>query len=827
MASLLLLAALLLPQGPGGNVSASATVEPTTGPAGSEVQVQLTLDIQPGWHVYHPDQNPDLGIPVSASLIGENFTETGEMKALSPGRPHIEKIGSQTLVYKWMEGKAKFSIPAKVSGDNGTVSGKVKVQWQVCNDRVCLPPEEVEVPFTYVIDSSAAAPTGAGAAAADPEVDAAPRDGPEATLTEGPGEKVTVQGKKVVAELGFTRAQIPAGGQAVLGMETVVDFGWHLYAPEMDPEVPGVPVTVEVVTEGFEAGKLRTTSKSKPHTEDFGGGMVFEYLWIEGKGTFELPITANVEPGKYEVELKLNYQVCDDSVCLDSDVYTAKVPVEVVDPSLLAGTIEERGTTDQGGGEAEGNAIGNAINKDAFKVLQDEGFWALMIAAIAAGFATLLTPCVFPMIPITVSFFTKRAEAGKGTAIGNASAYAFGIILTFVGLGLGAGAILGATGANQIASNPWLNLAIAALFIVLGLSLLGFYEIQPPKFLQKFASEAQAEGGQKGGYMPVIIMAFAFSVTAFTCTVGFVGGLIALSATAGAWWYSLAAMTVYAVVFAIPFFFLALFPNMLQKMPTAGGWMNAVKVSFGYIEIIAAWKFLTSAERVWDLEILTRPVVIILTVIPLLLWAGYMFGLYTTKGDYGQKPPRTMPRMAVGLFALVSAVYIASAYPRDNYKGWVEAYFPPSDYGNPYGPLGLEWHESYEAAFAEGRDKNQVVFLDFTGVTCVNCLRMEGNIFPADGVADRIESMVRAHLYVDKGEFGPANGEFQELKFQRVSQPFYVVMDPFTQEPLSQFDGYDPDPELFANFLRDGIEAGKKLGIGVDDTAATPIGADG
>jgi thiol:disulfide interchange protein DsbD len=210
-----------------------------------------------------------------------------------------------------------------------------------------------------------------------------------------------------------------------------------------------------------------------------------------------------------------------------------------------------------------------------------------------------------------------------------------------------------------------------------------------------------------------------------------------------------------------------------------------------------------------------------------------MFGLYMTKGDYGQKPPRSAPRVAVGALALSAAVYLLLGYPKGPYEHlWMEAYLPPEYYGRTLtaeeaalvatleegvslGPLSLAWHEGWESALAEGRKKNAVVFIDFTGITCVNCLKMEGNIFPKEGVKDRIQQMVRAHLYVDKAPYGDGNSAFQEKHYQSASQPYYVVMDPHTEETLAVFNGYNPDHELFAQFLQDGIDAGKARGLTV------------
>ncbi len=827
---ILLLSAVAAPQG---HVSGDAVLDPMGGPANATLTATAVMSVDAGWHIYHPDE--ELGIPTSVKLEGDGFSLVGDFESVNPPKVHSELIGTTTLVQRWLAGKAPFRGQLAVAevGADGVARGELVVTYQVCNDSVCLPPATMRLPLAYTVGAEVTPATAPARAE--------------------PGKAVEIKGKHASGKMFFERASAAVGETVELRIQLTVEDNWHLYAPEQDDEVVGEEIALKVLGDVFTAaGPLRSVTEAYLHTENFGLGDM-EYHYLEGEVEVAIPIIVAGELGDQWVPVELFWQPCDPKICDDDEVFTLKVPLTVTEgddvaaaaaaaaaaaeAARLATSGEGSNPGDgaegaqEGGPETEG-AGPSLINVDPRKAL-DEGFWMLMWASIAAGLATLLTPCVFPMIPITVSFFTKRAESGKGTALGNASAYAVGIVLTFVGLGLGAAAILGASGANQIASNPWLNLMIAGLFLVLAFSLLGFFEIRPPRFLANFASKAQSEGHAKGGYVPVMVMAFAFSVTAFTCTVGFVGSLLGLAATSGQWWYAAAAMTAYAVVFAMPFFFLAMFPNLLQKMPTAGGWMNAVKVSFGFLEIIAAWKFLSAAERVPDLQILTRPVVIVLTAVPLILWAAYMFGLYTTKGDYGQKPPRSAPRFAIGTLVLALGVYVLSGFPRDTYQYmWMEAYLPPNYYGKQLteeqeqleaslpegislGPLDLPWHEGWESAMEEGRQANSVVFLDFTGVSCVNCMRMEGNIFPDERVSSLIEQLVRAHLYVDKPPFRHSNTAYELELFQSASQPYYAVMDPKSGEVLSTFKGYDPDPAAFAEFLQKGIDAGATRGLGV------------
>jgi len=766
----------------GENVDVEVGLDRSSVASGETVTVRAVFTMAPGWHIYHPDQDPDYGIPVSVTVEGEDLS-AGALSALDPPKIHEELIGSESLVYLWLEGQATVELPVTIGGAAGARTLRVSVQWQTCDESVCLPPDghDFEFPLTVTGEAVAvvAAEAEASAAQAGTEGGGVPPAADEKPLAELLGQ--------VTPALTAAKGQLEEGGEMVLQFELDIQPGWHVYHPEQDPEL-GAPVSVEILGDGLEAiGPIVAAGEPEPHLVPIGDEQI-EYLWLSGTQVFQQRVRVTGDPDDIRARAVLRWQACDDSVCLDSEAYGFPIDKVVLnDLTLRAGEIEG---------------------------LLGEGFWAFLLAAAAAGFATLFTPCVFPMIPITISFFTKRAEQGKGSAVANAAAYGGGIVLTFVGLGLGAAALLGASGANDIASNPWLNLGLAALFLFFAFSLLGFYEINAPRWMQKMASKTQASGQQKSGYMPVVLMAVAFSVTAFTCTVGFVGGVLALGASSGSWIYPLAGMTVYALVFAFPFFLLAMFPTMLKGLPQAGGWMNAVKVTLGYVEMIAAWKFLSNADRAWNWELLTRPVIITLTAIPLALSAAYLFGWYRTHHDF-EKPQPGRARVVTGLLFLAMTLFVVDGYRRDSYAGGVEGFFPPLAYGVhevdagglEIGPAQLGWHESYPEAFEAALENGRPLFLDFTGVTCVNCLRMEGNIFPKPEVKSRLEQVERAHLWVDKAPHGDFNKELQFREFNSQQQPQYVLIDPRDNVVLGIFNGYKPDPQLFADFLQDGLDA--------------------
>lgn len=781
--ALLLLSALAAPQSDV-HARVEARVEPASVAPGGVATVVATFEIDPGWHVYAPDQDPEWGTPTTIELVGEGVEADGPTTVSVEPKVHVEELGNFSITTLWVEGRPEFRLPVRVSGEPGERTFTARVTWMECDPSLCLPVRTQDFPLTLrVVADGAAAAGGAAADAGGAAGSAAAAQEPtwREELAEdfevGPDEKVAI-------EVAFP-SRLERGETHDLVVEMEVAEGWHVYHPDQDPEL-GEPVSVELHGEGLElVGPVMTDAKPKRKRESWGD----VYLWLSGDLEFRAPVRVVGDPATARAEVVVKYQVCNDQFCLARHAQVFSI----------------------GAGSDAGADAAALLGLDL-----GGGLWSFLLAAMLAGFLTLLTPCVFPMIPVTISYFTKRAETGKGTPLKNALAYAGGIVFTFAGIGVGAALLLGPTGANAIGSNPWVNFAIGVLFIVMAASLLGFYEIQPPRFLQAFASKAQAEGVAKGGYLPVVLMAIAFSITAFTCTVAFVGLVFALGLKLGVA-YLVLGMFVYGLVFALPFFFLALFPNYLQSMPQAGTWMNTFKASAGFVELIAAIKFFSNTDLSWRAGILTWPVVIGLTVLLLLLWALYLFGVYRLPHDHERVRPGKR-RLAVGVFVLLLAVYMAPGVwkrPYEAYPGLLLAYLPPADYGFEEvaedGGLvkagGMSFFEDYGQAYALALAEGKPLFVDFTGVTCVNCRRMEYEIFPHEEVLPLLQRFVRAELWVDRDPHAKWNADYEVERFGFAAQPFYVLLDPRDDAVLARFPGYDPDPEAFAAFLREGLEA--------------------
>ncbi|MCS6965344.1 MAG: protein-disulfide reductase DsbD family protein, partial [Candidatus Kapabacteria bacterium] len=436
-----------------------------------------------------------------------------------------------------------------------------------------------------------------------------------------------------------------AGDTATITVRLQLASGWYTYSLTPQVNADGIgPEPLQLSLSPSSLVQLSGKPKAPPPRRKYDEGFQMEVEYYTGTVTFHLPIrVVGREPGAYTVHVNVVYQVCDSTRCLPPE--EVQLPLRLfVENSTAEGTgvvptFEEpampatqstpsqpalrttpsRDPTDQPLGRPSSDNIESTAPRN---------IWLLLGLAAGAGAFALLTPCVFPMIPITVSFFTKRAERNRRRAVHDAFLYALGIMTTFVGLGFLFSLLFGATGIQEFATNPWVNLFIAALFIAFALNLFGAYElVLPPKVLNRLhqASEQHSAVG-------VLLMGLTFSLTSFTCTVPFVGtALVAIAG--GEWFYPLVGMAAFATVFAAPFFLLALFPAALTALPRAGTWMNNIKVVMGFLEIAAAVKFLSNADLVWGWGILSRELFLASWVICGVLITLYVLGAFRLPHD--------------------------------------------------------------------------------------------------------------------------------------------------------------------------------------------------
>lgn len=611
--------------------------------------------------------------------------------------------------------------------------------------------------------------------------------------------------------------KVEAGGTFTVDLQARVGEGWHLYSMEL-PEGGPIPTTIEVVeTEAFASGGEVSEPTPIPW---FDQNFNMQTNYFEGVVDFQVPVQVkpSASPGQHSLEVKVRYMVCNDSSCLPPQTKSFQSTVTVVAGSgqAPARSAADESLSDSGPSQRTSSNMG-MVAQDSVEESQSAptkgglpvGLLAYIWFAMTMGALALLTPCVFPMIPITVSYFTKRDAKTRGRAIFEAGLYSVGIIATFTLLGFALTFLFGAGGINRLAASPIVNAFIALIFIVFALSLFGVLEIRLPN---SWLNAINRKSTQTGGLLGILLMALTFSLTSFTCTVPFVGTVM-VAALQGDFLWSLVGVTAFALVFSLPFFLLALFPSWLQSLPKSGNWMNSVKITMGFLELAAALKFISNVDLVYQWEFITRPVFITVWLAIALVTAMYLLGWFRF---HHENPVESIGASRV----LFSIMFVAiSFYLLRGLFGFslgeLDAFLPPRDYGavttetfiGGRGPGEEEerWLSNYSKALERAQRENRPIFIDFTGYTCTNCRWMEANIFTLPEVQRLFDQYVLVRLYTDGTEpEHEENRRFEEERFQTIALPFYALMTP-DDETIATFPGLTRDRNEFVSFLEKGL----------------------
>jgi len=415
--------------------------------------------------------------------------------------------------------------------------------------------------------------------------------------------------------------------------------------------------------------------------------------------------------------------------------------------------------------------------------------------AVTMGAVSLLTPCVFPMVPITVSYFTNHASRTRRGAVRSALVYGLGIVLTFTLLGGTLAIAAGAAGLNRFAANPWVNLAITTLFVAFALNLFGVFELRLPVRLLSGIDRASRRAGT-ASTTGTLLMAATFTVTSLTCTAAFLGTLLVVAA-AGEWQRPLAGLVAYSATFAGPFVILAAAPQLASQLPRSGPWLARVKVVMGFLEIAAAVKFLSNADLVWSWGIVTRQV-----VLAAWLATAAALALYLALAPSRGARRLSSARLAAIAATLAVAVWLASGFTGRR-LGELEAFLPPPTSAATAARIGdLPWVvNDLDGAIGLARRAHQRVFIDFTGYTCTNCRWMEANMFPRPEIRASLGGFVRARLYTDgQGEVYERQQRYQQDRFKTVALPLYAIVDP-DRRVVATFAGLTRDSGEFLRFL--------------------------
>jgi|JI6StandDraft_1071083.scaffolds.fasta_scaffold16167_1 thiol:disulfide interchange protein len=788
-------------------------------------ELQVTMTLPDGYYTY--SMSPDFGGGTKIKLTGlGELKEEGDWKADHEPKSVLDEALGQTVEKFFSKVTWSKTLKGSLAGDV-TVSGQLTGQYCGSGENgipgECRPIRNRK--FSAKLTSATAetkpaktetpASTDAAKAVASSSEPPESSDKNPVTLTPGIGGGKAKKTGLIEFVIGLTPKNAAVGQEVTLSIKATVKEPYHTFALDQNPEMAGVPTTIEIDTvTGLEAIGEDFIPSAEPQVEthdEFVQRVHYgEIIWTRKYVVSDpnVAITGNVR-----------FQLCRETTCLPPTKAAFEVAMtsgsETEKPPLVTETGEPNGSEP---GQVTPVAAGKSD-----KSLAKDGLIAFVLTAIGAGFVALLTPCVFPMIPVTVAFFLKQEEKKAGSSLKLAVVYCLSIIGAFTILGLLAAIVFGPTALNNLANNPWLNLGFAGLFLFFGIMLLGVIEIQIPYWLLSWSSSRESAGGMIG----IVFMALTFTLVSFTCTFAFVGSLL-VAATRGDYLWPVIGMLSFSTAFASPFFVLALFPKMLKKLPKSGGWMNDVKVVIGLVEIAAVVKFLS----VSDIGFSVGQIPVYLTYdVFLWLWIaiGLIAGIYLLGFFRKPKPAFSAIRGLSALaFLLFSGRLIAGLYgaglPADPIWNLVAAFAPPDvevrkteDLGYVIAHHKLDFAMEFERAVSAATKDQQPLFLDFTGVNCVNCRQMERTVMIEENVVSAMKKMVRAQLYTDlvpgitdvelREKLLLLNQELQSELTGDVALPSYAVVSADGKQVLAYFSGLDPSGgEKFLAFLNAGLE---------------------
>ncbi len=619
------------------------------------------------------------------------------------------------------------------------------------------------------------------------------------------------------------------GEEVVIRFTAEIDPEWYLYSSDFDPDLG--PMVTEF---GFDSadtyeliGEIIPIQPKRGYDSLFGG----YYTYFKNTGVFEQRI--KVLSRDYQIKGYYAYQVC-------SDITGQCIPFE--DEFALGSiSLKEEVPVQESGNSGKTSLLKQRDVNDPYAL------WSFMVVAFLAGLAALLTPCVFPMIPMTVTYFTGRDNKKKGR-VRNSLIYGLSIIVIYVVVGLLLAPFMGPETANDLATGWIPNVLFFVVFVVFALSFFGLFELTLP---HSFVNKVDRLG-DKGGFLGVFFMALSLVLVSFSCTGPLVGSILVESA-GGLILKPALGMLAFSAAFAIPFTLFALFPGWLSSLPKSGGWLNSVKVVLGFLELAFAFKFLSIADQAYHWNILDREVYLSIWIVIFTLLGFYLLGKIQMPGD-SKKSETSVGGLVLAIATFSFVVYLIPGLFGAPLKS-LAGYLPPittHDFnlvqilkeGNVSEksyitdqcedpiydeflelPHGLRGYFDYDQAIACAKTLDKPVFIDFTGHGCVNCREMEARVWSDPEILRRLQNdFILTALYVDdktelpesewykskydgklKKSIGKQNADFQITKFNNNAQPFYVILDP-DGNLLTTPKAYDLNVSTFAAFLDEGLE---------------------
>lgn len=787
---------------------------------GDEVELIFKALIDPDWYLYSSDFDPDLGPMLTEFTFEPNssYELVGGIVPVNPKKKYDEIWEGEI---KYFTGIGEFRQKVKITEENPIIQGSYS--YQVCSDvdGKCIPFDDE---FTFSDFLVITTESNTEITSAKFQTQSLQLPGADNTSNEA-----NQSGILRPASWTFSVSnEVPKPGEEIdLIFKSKIDKDWYLYSSDVDL-VPGpIPAIFTFIeNDDYELiGEIQPIGAKKKYDSIFEGDVTYF------NGTAEFRQRVKIKKEDFGISGTIEYQVC-------SDVDGKCIPFE----------------EDFSFGESKAVSVDVVSKEDKTGFLKSRDTYSpysllsFMIIAFLAGLAALFTPCVFPMIPMTVTFFTGRAKSRK-KGIRNALIYGFSIILIYTLIGSIVAPFMGPEIANELATNWVPNLIFFTVFVVFALSFFGLFEINLPNSWVNKADQ-QADKGGIGG---IFFMAFTLVLVSFSCTGPIVGSIL-VEAAGGQILKPVLGMFAFSMAFAIPFTLFAIFPEWLNSLPKSGGWLNSVKVVLGFLELAFALKFLSIADQAYHWGILDREVYIAFWIVIFTLMGLYLLGKLRLPNDSPMESV-SVPRLILAIFTFTFVVYLIPGMFGAPLKS-LAGYLPPisthdfnlkqAGYARGYMsgsneeilcdqpkysdflhfPHGISGYFDYQQALACAKEQNKPIFIDFTGHGCVNCREMEVRVWSDPEVLKRLNNdFVMLALYVDdktdlqesewytsdydnkvKKTIGKQNADLQIRKFNNNAQPFYIIINQ-DEEILLQPRSYDLSINHFISFLEDGKKA--------------------
>ena len=750
-----------------------------------EYEITVTATIEEHWHIYSQFLEGDDG-PIASEI---DFKATGlELLGKTTEPKEItgfDKTFEMNITYH--EGKVDFKQRVKV-GDNFKDPVSITAFSMACNDERCLPPEEKELFIN---------------------------------LNNKQTEKI----------------EWKVGSEKISDKEYNITFkaslldNWHIYSQKPQGDDGPIATTITIKNSNVELiGKvIEPVGISK-----YEKALKQNVTYFENEVTFKQKIKVGND-FKGVLDASVLFMLCDDKMCLPPETVDFKINIR---NSTSSGIVKNNMTISNRDKQLSEQLRLDIKSTPDFEISQTtkKSLWNLFLLGFIGGFIALLTPCVFPMIPLTVSFFS-HSSGGSRAGVFKALMYGFFIVVTYILVSVPFHLLdsVNPDILNNVSTNTWLNITFFIIFIIFAISFFGYFEITLPS---KWSNAMDSKATQLGGGLGVFFMALTLVLVSFSCTGPILGSLLGGSLTndGGAiqLTYGLAG---FGLALALPFAFFALFPNLLKKLPKSGGWMTTVKVILGFVEVALALKFFSNADLVEHWGILKREVFVGLWILIALGLAGYLFGLYRFPHDSpNQKISGT--RKVLAIIALVFAGYLAPGVlqTKEANLKMLSGFPPPmqySIYSEQEAHFKAHSFTSFKEGLKEAKKVGKPILIDFTGWACVNCRKMEENVWSDSKIKQILDNeVVLVSLYVDDRKALPEQEQFlfkykgtsntkkiktvgdkwatfQTINFKNNSQPYYVMLDAdlnLLQQPV----GNTPNVEVYYNWLKTGLINFKK-----------------